>query len=142
MLKRIITVAVALFLLAHYIVVVYYSINIRAEFDKVMVEYEKSPDGLVFADIRIDDVQHPFMGADLKLFHRLFVDMGGTVDRPTFNTGRKRHRAGNHDTGTFGGFEDLIDRLIQNPVFISLQPDADTLRFRRSHTYFFSTILS
>ena len=54
MLKRIITVAVALFLLAHYIVVVYYSINIRAEFDKVMVEYEKSPDGLVFADVTYD----------------------------------------------------------------------------------------
>ncbi len=52
--KRIITVAIALFLLMHYIVVVYYAINIRAEFDNVMEEYDKSPDGQVFADVTYD----------------------------------------------------------------------------------------
>ena len=52
--KRIVTIAVALFLLTHYIVVVYYTINIRAEYDKVMVEYDKSPDGQVFADVTYD----------------------------------------------------------------------------------------
>ena len=52
--KRIITVAVALFLLLHYIVVVYYAINIRAEFENVMEEYDKSPDGQVFADVTYD----------------------------------------------------------------------------------------
>ena len=52
--KRIATIIIALFLLVHYAVVVYYAIKVRAEYDIVMAEYEKSPDGLVFADVTYD----------------------------------------------------------------------------------------
>ena len=52
--KRIVTIVILLFLLAHYAVVVYYAIKVRTEYDIVMAEYEKSPDGLVFADVTYD----------------------------------------------------------------------------------------
>ena len=52
--NRIATIMIALFLLAHYAVVVYYVVKVRTEYDIVMAKYEKSPDGLVFADVTYD----------------------------------------------------------------------------------------
>ncbi len=47
----IVTTAISVFLLAHYSVVTYYAIKIKAETENVLALYQKSPDGVVFADI-------------------------------------------------------------------------------------------
>ncbi len=53
-LKRILIIIISLFLLIHYIVVVYYAVKVKNEVEYVLEQYEKSPDGLVFADVTYD----------------------------------------------------------------------------------------
>ena len=53
-LKRVLTILISLFLLTHYIVVVYYSVKVRDEVDCVLERYHESSDGLVFADVTYD----------------------------------------------------------------------------------------
>ena len=52
--KRILAIAVSLFLLAHYVVVIYYAIKINTEFENVLEKYHESPDGVVFANVTYD----------------------------------------------------------------------------------------
>lgn len=52
--KRILAIAVSLFLLLHYIVVAYYAVKIKTEFEYVLEEYQESSDGVVFADVTYD----------------------------------------------------------------------------------------
>lgn len=52
--KRVAVALLSVFLLLHYVVVVYYTIRIRGENDYVLEQYQKSPDGLVFADVTYD----------------------------------------------------------------------------------------
>lgn len=52
--KRIATISIALFLLIHYVVVIYYSVVVRNELENVLSQYEKSDDGLVFVDVTYD----------------------------------------------------------------------------------------
>ena len=54
MIKRIATISIALFLLVHYVVVIYYSVVVRNEVEYVLSQYEKSTDGQVFADVTYD----------------------------------------------------------------------------------------
>lgn len=53
-LKRTLAIAVALFLFAHYAIVVYYSNKVRTEFETVIERYQESSDGVVFADVTYD----------------------------------------------------------------------------------------
>ena len=53
---------------------------------------------------RIDDVEQALVGADFKLFSRLFVDVNGTVHGEFLNAGRQRDRAVNFGSGALGGF--------------------------------------
>ncbi len=54
LLKRVTTIAIALFLLVHYAIVIYYTIVVKQELEYVLEQYEKSLDGLVFADVTYD----------------------------------------------------------------------------------------
>lgn len=53
-LKRILTIVISLFLLIHYVVVVYYTVKVKDEFECVIEKYHESTDGLVFADVTYD----------------------------------------------------------------------------------------
>ena len=52
--KRALTIVIASFLLLHYVVVVYYTVKVKNEYEYVLSQYDKSPDGLVFADVTYD----------------------------------------------------------------------------------------
>lgn len=52
--KKVSVVILGTFLLAHYVTVVYYTVKIRCENDYVLEQYQKSPDGVVFADVTYD----------------------------------------------------------------------------------------
>lgn len=59
LLKRAVTIMIALFLVAHYALVVYYSVVIKNEFEHVVSLYKKSSDGQVFADVTYDYLALP-----------------------------------------------------------------------------------
>lgn len=52
--KSLFAIVMTLFLLVHYVVVVYYTCELKKEYACVLEEYEKSDDGLVFADVTYD----------------------------------------------------------------------------------------
>lgn len=54
LLKRGSIIAIVLFLLVHYGVVIYYSIVVKQELEYVLSQYHKSSDGQVFADVTYD----------------------------------------------------------------------------------------
>ena len=52
--KHVLAIAIALFLSIHYIIVIHYGVKVNNEFEYVLEEYEKSEDGVVFADVTYD----------------------------------------------------------------------------------------
>lgn len=52
--KKVAVVMLSAFLLSHYILVVYYAYKISGENDYVLEQYQKSSDGVVFADVTYD----------------------------------------------------------------------------------------
>src|SRR5690242_16848793 len=74
---------------------------------------------------RLEDVEQALVGADLELLARLLVDVGGTVDREPLDVGWERDRAGDPPARPAHGLHDLTDRLVEEPVIVRLQADAD-----------------
>lgn len=59
-LKYILTIIISLTLIVHFTIVIFYTIKVKHEFEYVLEEYHKSPDGVVFADITYDYQAAPF----------------------------------------------------------------------------------
>jgi hypothetical protein len=57
---------------------------------------------------RVEDVDHPLVGAHLKLFSRVLVDEGRTVDRVLLYLSRKWDRANHVGVKAHGGVDDLL----------------------------------
>ena len=74
---------------------------------------------------RIDDVEQALVGADFKLFSRLFVDVNGTVHGEFLNAGRQRDRAVNFGSGALGGFNDLLGGAVDGAGVESAESNAD-----------------
>src|SRR5579863_4078852 len=74
---------------------------------------------------RIQNIQQPFVGADLELLARLLVHVWGTqhavlvLDRGQWN------RARDLRPSALGSLDNLTRGLIQNAIVVSLQPNAD-----------------
>jgi hypothetical protein len=64
----------------------------------------------------LNDVNESFMGTDLKLLHRLFVNVYGAINGEFLNAGGHGNGAGNAGSGTFGGFDDIQSGLVDNAV--------------------------
>src|SRR6185436_4820087 len=79
----------------------------------------------------VDNVKQALVRALLEGFLGLFVRVGRPPDRESFDAGRQRNRAGNPRPGTFDGLDDFMGRLVNDPVVVSLQSNADALS---SHT--------
>src|SRR5438876_1030661 len=88
------------------------------------VELHQRIDGL---RRRIDDVEHPLMGADLELLARFLVDMGRAQHRELLDLGRQRDRATHPRAGALGGVDDLAGRLVEHAVVVGPQPNPDVV---------------
>src|SRR5438045_5500848 len=76
---------------------------------------------------RIDDIEHPLMGADLELLARFLVDMRRAQHRELLDLGRQRDRPPHPRAGALGRVDDLARRLIEHAVVVGAQPNSDVL---------------
>ena len=74
---------------------------------------------------RLEDVDQPFVRAELELLARLLVDVRRAEDRPLVLFRRQRNRSGQPRSGTPRRVDDLGGLLVQHPVVVGLQADAD-----------------
>src|SRR5262245_46450269 len=75
---------------------------------------------------RIDDVHQSQVRADLELVARSLVDMRRAQQVEALAAGRQRHRAAHHGTRALGRVDDLERRLVDQPVVVRLEADADS----------------
>src|SRR6516164_7978765 len=71
------------------------------------IELHQSVDGL---RSRVDNVEHPLVGADLELLARLLVDVRRTQHRVLLDLRRQRDRSAYPSARTLGGIHDLARR--------------------------------
>src|SRR5436309_12327318 len=76
---------------------------------------------------RLEDVEQTLVGADLELLARLLVDVRRAVHSEAFDVGRQRNGSGDASARPAYGFHDLAYRLIEQPVVVRFQTDADLL---------------
>src|SRR5580658_3699566 len=82
------------------------------------VELHQRVDGL---RRRVDDVEHPLMGADFELLARLLVDMRRTQHGEFLDPGRQRNRPAHPCAGAAGGLNDLAGRLVEHAMIVGPQ---------------------
>ena len=70
---------------------------------------------------RIDDVHQAFVGPDLVLVARVFVDVRRDQDRETLFLHRQRNRALDRSTSTLGGVYNLARRIVDQAMIERLQ---------------------
>jgi hypothetical protein len=64
---------------------------------------------------------------DFELITGSLVDVRGTQDVKTLDTGRQRNRALDDGAGALGGVNDFQGRLVDQAIIESFQADADFL---------------
>src|SRR6266516_3139555 len=80
---------------------------------------------------RINNVEQPLVRALLEGFLGFFVRVRRAAHREPFDARWQRNRAGDPRPGALDGLDDFMGRLVNDPVVVSLQSDADALS---SHT--------
>src|SRR5215471_3945072 len=73
----------------------------------------------------LEDVQEPLVGPHLELLARLLVDVRRAVDRVARDRGGQGDRPGDLGPGSPDRVHDLGRGLVQDPVVVSLESDAD-----------------
>src|SRR6478672_9111582 len=76
----------------------------------------------------LDYIKEPLVGANLKLVHRLFVDVRRPIDRKLLDQSRERNRPRDPGAGTLSSLNDVDGGLIEHPVIECFQANANTLR--------------
>src|SRR5581483_3021358 len=76
---------------------------------------------------RLEDVEQTLVRADLELLPRLLVDVRGTVHGEAFDVRGQRDGTRDPPAGAADRLHDLPHRLIEQPVIVRLQADADLL---------------
>jgi hypothetical protein len=56
---------------------------------------------------------------------RVLINEGTAAHREPFNPGWQRHRADYPRTGSFSRLDNALNRLVQNPVIIRFEPNAN-----------------
>src|SRR5213083_2600294 len=82
----------------------------------------------------LEDVEQALVGADLELLARLLVDVGGPVHGEALDVGGKRDGAGDPPARPAYGLDDLAHRLVEQPVVVRLQADADLVVHARGYS--------
>ena len=80
---------------------------------------------------RVDYVQQPLVRALLEGFVRFLVRVRRTADGEPLDPGRQWNRAGHARAGALDRLHDFMSRLVNDPVVVSLQSNANALS---SHT--------
>lgn len=83
------------------------------------VELAERVDGLLG---RLQNIEEPFVGADLELISGFFIDVGRAIDGKAFDTRRQRDGARDSATGAPDRLHNFPHRLVQNPVVVGFQP--------------------
>src|SRR5229473_2588455 len=83
---------------------------------------------------RLEDVEQALVGADLELLARLLVDVRGAVHGEALDVGGKRDGAGDPPARPAYGLHDLAHRLVEQPVVVRLQADADLVVHARGYS--------
>src|SRR5207302_11163325 len=78
-----------------------------------------------------DDVQQPLVRALLEGFVKFLVRVRRTADGEPLDSGRQWNRAGHARAGALDRLHDFMSRLVNDPVVVSLQSNANALS---SHT--------
>src|SRR5579859_7531934 len=81
---------------------------------------------------RIDDIDHPLMGADFELLARLLIDVRRAQHGELLDPGRQRDRPSHPSAGAAGGLHDLAGRLVEHAMIVSPQADAYVLAVHQS----------
>src|SRR5690606_35540222 len=88
------------------------------------VEAHQRVDGL---RRRIDDIDQPFVRTHFELFAGILVFVHRAQDRDDLPLRRQRDRSRNAGAGTLGGLHDFLGRLVQNPMIVRFQTNANLL---------------
>src|SRR5437870_6447581 len=83
---------------------------------------------------RLEDVEQALVGADLELLARLLVDVRRAVHGEALDVGGKRDGAGDPPARPAHGLDDLAHRLVEQPVVVRLQADADLVVHARGYS--------
>src|SRR5437764_3448817 len=110
-----------------------FPVSLRAELDLDVdaggeVELHQRVHGL---RRRVDDVEHPLVGADLELLARFLVDMRRAQHGKLLDPGRQRDRAAHARPGPLRGVDDLAGRLVEHAMIVGAQADAYVLSVHR-----------
>src|SRR5467141_142696 len=84
--------------------------------------------GVDDARVEVEDVDDALVRAHLELLARVLVDERAADHGQLGDVGGKRDRAGSARVRTAGGVDDLVRRLVQDPVVVGLEPDPNLLR--------------
>src|SRR5215472_6501468 len=76
---------------------------------------------------RLENIEQPLMGPDLKLLPRLLVHVRRTQHRVLVLHRGERNRSRNLRTGPARRFHDLARRLIKNAIVVRFQPNPNSL---------------
>src|SRR5262245_8391922 len=74
---------------------------------------------------RLEDVEQTLVGADLELLAGLLVDVRRAVHGEALDVGGERNRPGDPPARPAYGVDDLAHRLVEQPVIVRLETDAD-----------------
>src|SRR5690349_693474 len=94
------------------------------------VELHQRIDGL---RRRIDNVEHAFVGADLKLLARFLVDMRRAQDSELLDLCRQGDRTAYPRPGPLCHVDNLARRLVEHAMVIGPQANADVLVVAECH---------
>src|SRR3954469_11145333 len=78
---------------------------------------------------RLKDIDEALVRAGFKLLHGLLIDVRGTIHRQLDDMRGERNWARNAGAGALGGFDDFHGRLVDDPIVIALEFDANALAF-------------
>src|SRR5256712_10964002 len=98
------------------------------------VELAKGVDRLLR---RLEDVEQALVGGVLELLRRLLVDVRRAVHGEALDVGGKRDGAGDPPARPAYGLDDLAHRLVEQPVVVRLQADADLVVHARGYSKIF-----
>src|SRR5690242_7290021 len=76
---------------------------------------------------RLKNIEQALVGPDFKLLPALFIHVGRTKHRVEISHGRQRNGSRHRCPGAFGRIDDFGRRLVQDPVIVRLEANANAL---------------
>ena len=113
------------------------------DFDVYASRQAQLVQGFDRASGRLQDINNPFVGANLELVTRLLIYKGSGKNRVAFDARWQWNRAMNLRVGPLGRFDDLGGTLVQNRMVIRFHTNSDNFFRTCGHvvsTFDFTTI--